>query len=84
VEAIEGTGDVAAIAAGPPTCPWRALVRGTETAIEMARTGAETAWFGLALQHISTHPSGRIWAGAVFSYLALFALEGAADRDATQ
>ena len=37
------------------------------------------AWFpeGIgSIAHICTHPSGRIWAGSVGSYLCLFTLEG--------
>ena len=56
--------------------PARALRHGLETVIEDAATGKPTAWFPLALFHIATHPSGRIWAGSSSYYVALFALEG--------
>jgi hypothetical protein len=42
-EVIQGTGDVAAIAAGPSRFPFRALGWGLETVTEEAATGAPVA-----------------------------------------
>jgi WD40 repeat protein len=78
LQIIEGTADSSAIDSGPPQFPWRAVTRSLETVIELALTGQPVAWFPTALLHIATHPSGRIWAGAVTNYLCLFALEGRA------
>ena len=76
LEVIDGTGDVEAIAAGSDQRPYRALERSGETVIEDARTGAPIAVFPIALKHITTHPSGRQWAGAVSNHVYLLALEG--------
>jgi hypothetical protein len=35
-----------------------------------------SAWFPEAIAILCTHPSDRIWAGSVGSYLCLFMLEG--------
>jgi WD40 repeat protein len=76
LEVIQGRGDVAAIAAGPSSFPWRALPRGDGTAIEPASGAEPIAWFPAALDHITTHPSGRIWAGSVDKHLYIIQLEG--------
>jgi hypothetical protein len=76
LEVIRGQGDVAALAAGDPASAWRAISRGQETAIEPARGGAPVAWFPAAFWSTATHPSGRIWAGAVANHVDLIALEG--------
>jgi hypothetical protein len=76
LQIIEGRTDISAIAAGRPQFPWRAVVRPLETVIESALTGQPVAWFPRALEHIATHPSGRLWAGAATNYLCLFTLEG--------
>jgi len=76
VEIIEGRGDVVAVAGGAERYPFRALTRSAETAIEDAATGREIAWSPVSLRRVVTHPSGRIWAGASGSYLAIIKLEG--------
>ena len=81
LEVIRGTGDVAAIAAGPSRLPWRALARGLETVIESQATGSPVAWFPAALRLITTHPSGRTWAGADGNHLYILTLEGEAKTD---
>jgi WD40 repeat protein len=48
----------------PDSFPWRALSRDLETAIEPTAGGDPIAWFPADLQCITTHPSGRAWAGA--------------------
>jgi WD40 repeat protein len=78
LEVIAGHGDVAAIADGPTVLPWRALRRGQETVIEASAGGEPFAWFPADLWVITTHPSGRVWAGAVGNYLVLIRLEGEA------
>jgi WD40 repeat protein len=75
LEIIQGLGDVAAIAAAG-SLPWRAMKRELGTVIESSITGAAVAWFPTALDHISTHPSGRMWAGAAANYVCIFKLEG--------
>lgn len=72
LEVIQGRGDVTSIAAG---LPWRALVRGLVTVIEARDDATPIAWFPVALTHVTTHPSGRIWAGITFDYVCLFTLE---------
>jgi hypothetical protein len=47
-----------------------------ETVIEPASGGEAVAWFPAALDNITTHPSGRIWAGSVRNHLYLIRLEG--------
>ena len=56
--------------------PLRAMARGAETIIEDARTGRHVAIFSEPLAHISTHPTARLWTGALESYLCIIQLEG--------
>jgi hypothetical protein len=65
LEVIDGTADIEAIAVGNDQRPYRALARSGETVIENARTAAFAAVFPIELNVITTHPSGRQWAGAV-------------------
>ena len=74
LDVLYGSGDLAAIAAGP-TFPYRALERGTETVIESTATGVAVAWLPMAVARITTHPSGRAWAGVLGEHLTLFTLE---------
>ena len=74
-EVIQGTGDVAAIAAGPSCFPFRALRRGLETVIENAATAAPVASFPVPLDHISTFPNGRAWVGTSANHLYIISLE---------
>jgi WD40 repeat protein len=81
---IRGNGDPAAIAAGSPRFPFRAVVRDGETAIERSATDEPCAWFSEAFGNpdwtaITTHPGGRIWAGPTGGYLQIISLEGIAD-----
>ncbi|MFI5458011.1 MAG: DUF4062 domain-containing protein [Isosphaerales bacterium] len=79
LEVIQGFGDVAAIAAPASVFPWRAMSRNLETVIEPASGGEAVAWFPAALEHLATHPSGRIWAGTVNNHLCIIKLEGEPD-----
>jgi WD40 repeat protein len=77
LEVLLGSGEVSALvvrAAG--TLAWRAMTRGLETVIEPAAGGTAVAWFSPALKRITTHPSGRIWAGVAGSHVYLIRLEG--------
>ena len=47
-----------------------------ETVIERASDGQAIAWFPVALEHIATHPSGRVWAGSAGNRLYLIRLDG--------
>ena len=47
-----------------------------ETVIQDCNTGQPVAWIALTPDRITTHPSGRIWAGRSDDYVCLFALEG--------
>ncbi len=76
LEIIPGAGDVIAIAAGARLFPWRALVQRLETVIEDAATGQVIARFPHPLEHISTHPPSRQWAGSAGNHVYLIALEG--------
>jgi hypothetical protein len=76
LEVIQGSGDVAMIAASGRAFPWRALRRDMETVIEPVGGGEAVAWFPYAVYTISTHRSGRIWAGSVDNHLYLIRLEG--------
>jgi hypothetical protein len=62
------------MAAGAVAFPYRAIEL-WETAIERASDGQYVAWFPVALRDIATHPSGRVWAGAVGNHLYLIRLE---------
>jgi WD40 repeat protein len=76
LEVIQGSGDVAAIAAGAEAFPLRAISRELETVIEPADGAEPIAWFPAALRLVSTHPSGRMWAGSVANHLFIIQLEG--------
>jgi WD40 repeat protein len=85
-KAVRGAGDFRAVAAGLAR---RALVRDGEVVIEADDGGGAVAWFPCAAVtqfgkraaglRLTTHPGGRIWAGAAGRYLYHFALEGPAD-----
>ena len=75
VEALRGCGDTSAIAAGATTFSWRAMSQNGETVIEPAAGGPPVAWYPAALEHITTHPDGHLWAGAVGNHLVLLRLE---------
>ena len=81
LELIEWSCDVAPIAAGGLSFPWRAIPRGEdgETVIEPATGGDAIAWFPVALRCVAADPSGRIWAGSVDNHLYLIRLEGGPD-----
>ena len=79
LEVIQGSGDIASIAAAGKVFPWRAMSRNLETVIEPAGGGEAVAWFPAAMNPIATHPSGRIWAGSVGNHLYLIRLEGEPD-----
>jgi WD40 repeat protein len=72
LEIIRGFGDVACIAAG---LPWRALVRAQETVVVMTASGKPVARFPMALERLTTDPSGHTWAGQTENYLCLFNIE---------
>ena len=76
LEVIQGLGDISAIAAGSARFPWRAMGRRLETVIERAEDGQAIAWFPSSMEHVTTHPSGRIWAGAFGNHVYLIQLEG--------
>jgi len=76
LEVIDGSGDVAAIAAGGEAFAWRAVSWRDETVIEPARGGGPIAWFPAALKHITTQPSGQSWAGSAANHVYLIELEG--------
>jgi len=68
--------DAARTAGWQPHSSWRAIRRELETVIESADTGEAVVWLPETVDYIATHPSGRMWAGAVGSYLCLLRLEG--------
>jgi WD40 repeat protein len=82
-QAVRGVGDFRAIAAG---LPYRALLRDGEVVIEASDTGEPVAWLPCAAAErygqqapglgLTTHPQGRIWAGATGRHLYHFVLEG--------
>jgi WD40 repeat protein len=87
LEVLQGSDDVKAIAAGGDRLPWRAAARGMETVIEPAAGGNPVAWFPAALSHITTHASGRRWAGSADKGFCIIELEGEPDapqRDTTR
>jgi WD40 repeat protein len=76
IEVIRGWGDISAIAAGPARFPRRAMGRGLETVIEHAEDCQAIAWFPTALECVTTHPAGRIWAGGYGNHVYLIRLDG--------
>ncbi len=79
LEDIGGRPDVAAIAAGANDFPWWGMVSGVEnaTVIEPSHGGPAITRFPDPLGEITTHRSGRLWAGvASYRHLTLIRLEG--------
>ncbi len=77
LQVLSGQGDVQAIAAETPEqAGWRALALESETAVEPTAGGGPVAWFPVRLENITTHPSGRSWAGANANHVYLITLEG--------
>jgi WD40 repeat protein len=72
VEAVEGVGDLEALAARK--LPWRAVGRGLETVIETA-AGEPVAWFPDALVAVVTRADGRTWGGRSGNHVYLLRLE---------
>jgi WD40 repeat protein len=73
---IEGNGDVRAVAAGPAVSRYWAISHNSETMIVNSADGEEIAFFPVALHDLTTHPSGRLWAGFAGTHLYLIQLEG--------
>jgi len=61
--------------------PLWADMRGLDMVIEDAATREAVAWFPATLDHTSTHPSGRAWAGSVVNYVAIITLEGETSQE---
>jgi WD40 repeat protein len=83
LEVIPDRGDIAAMAAGAVAFPYRAIGLSLETAIKRASDGQSLAWFPAVLLDNATHPSGRVWAGAVGNILYLIRLEGVEEDPGT-
>jgi hypothetical protein len=62
-EIINGICDLEAIAAGSDRFPWWAVSGDVETVIEQAGTRVPVAWLPQTFHYLTTHPSGRTWAG---------------------
>jgi len=82
LEVIEGSGDVTAIAAGASSgLSLRAIGRGEQTVIEPVDGGEYVARFPTPLEHITTHPNGRSWAGSLLSQFYIITLEDISQRE---
>jgi WD40 repeat protein len=73
LKTLQGIGSFPAICAGSR---WQAVIRGPEVEITSAETGQVVVRLPAALECLTAHPSGRIWAGSSGKYLYHFALEG--------
>jgi len=71
-----GTSDALSVAEGPAEHPFAVFVRGLETDVEDVRQGKVIAGFHVNIEHITTHPTGVIWAGTIGNHLAFLKLEG--------
>jgi WD40 repeat protein len=65
--------DIGALAQG---FPWWAMTNSLETVIKTAATMVPIAYFGIALEKIVTHASGRTWVGNDDGHLHVITLEG--------
>ncbi len=74
---FEGKREAKVVAAGPMSFPWHAVSSATETVVVKAVDGEAIAWFPTPLHTVTTHPSGRNWAGSLKeqNYVSLFRLE---------
>jgi hypothetical protein len=68
---------------GQERAVFRAIARRLETVIEPAAGGQAAAWLPETLEHITTHLSGRAWAGSASNHLHLIRVEGLARRCST-
>lgn len=75
IEQLEGTLDVAAAACGLDRLCGRAVSRGLELVVESVPAGDTIATLPFRLDGVTTHPSGRIWAGRFKHHITLIALE---------
>jgi WD40 repeat protein len=73
LKTLQGMGGFPAVCAGSR---WQAVIRGPEVEITSAETGQVVVRFPAALECLTAHPSGRIWAGSSGKHLYHFALEG--------
>lgn len=79
-ECLEITGrlfEVTVIAGGPEQFPFRAITQALQS-IDYVKTEQPIAWFPIPLNKISTHPGGRMWAGANTYHMFVLQLEGEA------
>jgi hypothetical protein len=68
--------DVFAEFSGSEGFPYRLLIQEGETVIRSIATGTIIARFQAVLGLVTTHPSGRIWAGVEEGHVHLISLEG--------
>ena len=74
---IQGHGDVKTIALGSDGgFPWQCLAGSLETTIGPIECSEPLACFPEVLNHITTHPSGRVWAGGSDEHVCILQLEG--------
>jgi len=72
LKTLQGVGSFPALCAGNRR---QAVLFGPEVEIK-TETGQMLGWFPAALESLTAHPSGRIWAGSSGKHLYHFALEG--------
>ena len=77
LQLIHKVTDVPAVAAISAVSPYLVITSVLETAIQSRLTEQAAAWFPATLEHITTHPRARMWAGNVSNHLCLITLEGA-------
>ena len=78
---IRGRKSVTGAVPYSPQSNYGALVGELETVIEDSVRRQTVAWYPEHLSPLTTHPSGRLWAGAVRTHVHIFKLEGECKRN---
>lgn len=76
LEIIPNCCDIAVIPDGQRQFLLLALGLRQEMTIQDAETGQSVAWYSTLLNHVTTHPAGRTWAGSMSNNLCIFSIEG--------
>jgi WD40 repeat protein len=76
LETIVGQVDLSSLAAGTDACPYRAVVRDSETVFERSSSGETVSWFPGDLRVYSADSKGRIWGDSRSDSVSIVTLEG--------
>ena len=81
---VEGIAPVERTACAPAKLPLKALSRDQEFIVEEVASGDPVAYFPLPLECITTHTSGRTWAGADADGVCIITLEDGSEPEPSE